>query len=327
MGNAFINKADDASAAWYNPAGLGSVRGTRLHLSNFHIESNKGWMSAATGGSAFDVFGNLNKAFSLDGLRELLNENPGKISHARFHMLPNLTSRYFTLGYLFSYRTRATVGTQTGAQFEYANRRDHGPYLGLNLSLFGGVFKIGASAIYLQRREAIGTSDPTVTLDLQDDDFNKGNAVVITSGMRLTLPWAALPTFSINSHNSAQQDWSSVRGAGSPTEIKNTIDLGFSITPQISNQTRVHMEVNYKDSTGIYSDVGSSRRIAAGLEIDVARTFFFRLGYGDGFGSGGIGIKTKKVTMDITTYAIDTTTNEFRGEEDRRFVLGFSTGL
>ncbi len=327
MGNAFIAKTDDAAAAWYNPAGLGTVRGTRFHLSNFQLESNKGWMSAATGGEFFDVFGNFSKAFSIDGLRELLSENRGKIAHSRFHMLPNFTSRYFTLGYLYSVKTRATIGQETGAQFEYANRRDHGPYIGLNLSLFGGIFKIGASAVYLQRREAIGESDPDTTIDLQDNDYSKGNAVIITSGMRLTFPWAGLPTFALTSHNSAQQDWSSIRGAGAPTEIKNTIDVGFSITPQVSNSTRIHFELNYKDATKHYEDVSNTRRLLAGMEIDVGRTFFFRLGYGDGFGSGGIGIRTKKVTMDLTTYAVDTTSNEFRGEEDRRFVLGFSTGL
>ena len=327
MGNAFLNKADDASAAWYNPAGLGSVRGTRFHISNFHFESNKGWLGIATGGSAFDLFGNLTKGLSLDGTRELMVDSPGKIAHTRFHMLPNLTTRYFTIGYLYSKRTKATIGTQTGAQYEYADRRDHGPYIGLNLSLWGGVFKLGVSAVYLQRREAIGESDPNTTIELEDDDYAKGSAVILTTGLRLTLPVAALPTFSATFHNSSQADFSSIRGTGAPTEIKNTIDLGFSLTPQIGNTMRMHLEVNYKDLGELYPNVSSTRRILAGLEIDVARLFFFRLGYGDGFGSGGIGIKTKKITMDLTTYAVDTTSNEFRGEEDRRFVLGLSTGF
>ncbi len=327
MGNAYLNKADDAAAAWYNPAGLGSVRGTRFHISNFHFESNKGWLNIATGGDAFDLFGNLTKGLSLDGTRELMVDSPGKIAHTRFHMLPNLTTRYFTIGYLYSKRTKATIGLQSGAQFEYADRRDHGPYMGLNVSLFGGVLKLGASAVYLQRREAIGESDPNTTIELSDDQYAKGSALVITSGLRLTFPVAALPTFSATFHNSAQSSFSSIRGTGAPSEIKNTIDLGFSLTPQIGNSTRVHFEVNYKDISSKYPDVSSTRRILAGMEIDVARLFFFRLGYGDGFGSGGIGIRTKKIKMDLTTYAVDTTSNEFRGEEDRRFVLGLSTGF
>lgn len=327
MGNAYLNKANDASAAWYNPAGLGSVRGTRFHISNFHFESNKGWLNTATSGSAFDLLGNLTKGLSLDGTRELLVERPGELAHTRFHVMPNLTTRYFTIGYLYSKRSRATLGTQDGALYEYADRRDHGPYVGLNLSLWGGVFKLGASAIYLQRREAIGENDPNTSLELNDEDYAKGSAVIVTTGVRFTLPVAALPTFSATFRNSAQQSFSNVRGTGAPTEVKNSIDIGFSLTPQIGNSTRLHFEVNYKDLSELYGDVSTSRRIVAGMEVDVSRLFFFRVGYGDGFGSGGIGIKTKKVVMDLTTYAVDTTTSEFRGEEDRRFALGISTGF
>ena len=35
----------------------------------------------------------------------------------------------------------------------------------------------------------------------------------------------------------------------------------------------------------------------------------------------------KGLEFDLTTYAVDTTTSEFRGEEDRRFALSLSFGL
>ncbi|MDH4468916.1 MAG: hypothetical protein QE271_12735, partial [Bacteriovoracaceae bacterium] len=41
MGNAFICKTDDPWAVFYNPAGLGTVRGVSLHPGNIHLESNK----------------------------------------------------------------------------------------------------------------------------------------------------------------------------------------------------------------------------------------------------------------------------------------------
>ena len=66
MGNAFISKVDDASAAFYNPAGLGTVRYSHLHLSNFHIEVNKGLLSSGTGGAFSDATSNTTKMFSLD---------------------------------------------------------------------------------------------------------------------------------------------------------------------------------------------------------------------------------------------------------------------
>jgi hypothetical protein len=328
MGNAFINKVDDASAAFYNPAGLGSVRFTHLHISNFQLESNKGWIKSATSGKASDALTKFPKAFSLDGNRELLLDHRGEISHSRFHALPNFTTRYFTLGYLFSYQQRTMIGAETGGQFEYAERRDHGPYAGLNLSLFGGVIKAGVTAIVLNRKEAIGTADPNTKIELRDSDYNQGTGFILTSGLRLTIPVTFLPTFSVVSHNSAQQDFSQTSGsAAAPEGIKNTIDVGFSITPQIGRAVRIHLEANMKDVSNLYPDVGSARKILAGFELDIGRTFFMRAGYGDGFGSGGIGIKTQKLEFDLTTYAVDTTTSEFRGKEDRRFVMGFSSGF
>ena len=46
LGNAYIAKVDDATSAFYNPAGLGSVRYSHFHFSNLHKpnEKCKKWM-------------------------------------------------------------------------------------------------------------------------------------------------------------------------------------------------------------------------------------------------------------------------------------------
>ena len=51
MGDAFIAKVDDSMAVFYNPAGLGTVRKTHFHLTNFHVEVNSGWSSLALVGN------------------------------------------------------------------------------------------------------------------------------------------------------------------------------------------------------------------------------------------------------------------------------------
>ena len=328
MGNAFISKVDDSLSAFYNPAGLGTVRHPHLHLSNFHLESNKGWMNAGASGSVLDALTNFPKTFSLDGTRELLLKHPDTLTHARVQFMPNFTTRYFTMGYLINKVNRGYMGadtTSTGT-YEYASRLDYGPYAGLNLSMFGGVFKIGASVIYLSRNEAVGTATPTATLDLQDNDYKKGRAFITTAGTKLTLPVSALPTFSITMHNAAGAKFSG-RAGGAPDKIKSSVDLGFSLTPQIGNVVRLHFEVDYKDVTGLYSDVGFSRKLLAGMEFDIARTMFVRFGYGDGFGSAGLGIKSRRLEFDLTTYAVDTTASAFRGREDRRFAMTLSSGF
>jgi hypothetical protein len=328
MGNAYVAKTDDASSVFYNPAGLGSVRNTHFHLSNFHFEMNKGLLTAGTGGAITDALKNATKMFSLDGTREILKNNVGKIAHSRFHMLPNFTSRYFSFGYLLAKRTRAVVtdvASSTG--FEYADRLDHGPYAALNISLFGGIFKAGVSTIFLNRKELIGTADPQATFSTGSNSYKKGNAFISTVGGKITLPVVFLPTFAATLHNAFKQEFKNGSGAGLPDSIKQSMDVGFSVTPQIGNASRFHLELDYKDLSNQFTDVSSKRKLLLGAELDFSRIFFIRFGYGDGFGSFGLGVKSQKVEFDITTYAVDTTTASFRGHEDRRFALSLSSGF
>ena len=330
MGNAFIAKVDDASAAFYNPAGLGTVRYPHLHLSNFTLETNKGLISSATGGSITNAFSNVTKVMSLDGMRQLLVKNQGTISHSRINAMPNFTSRYFSAGYLFSKRSRGVVTDTTSATgFEFADRLDTGPYAAINFSMFGGIFKFGASGIVLYRKEINMSVDPNATIVLNSSSYSKGIAAVVTGGFKFTLPITYLPTFAANIHNALDKSFSA-GGAGAPTKIPRSYDVGFSITPQIGTATRIHFEVNYKDLTSAYKGTAAAsttRRILVGAELDIARVFFIRVGYGDGFGSAGLGVMSRKLEFDLTTYAVDTTSNSFRGHEDRRFALSLSSGF
>jgi hypothetical protein len=326
MGNAFISKVDDSSAAFYNPAGLGTIRYTHFHISNFQLEENKGMLSSGSGGTLSDALKNTTKMFSLDGTREVLKDHVGTIAHSRFQMLPNFTTRYFSAGYLVAKRMRAVVDNTSSAGYEYADRFDHGPYAALNISLFGGILKAGVSTIFLNRKEVLGTADPSQTLNA-DSLYKKGNAFISTAGGKITLPIVFLPTFSATLHNAFNQDFQNARGAGAPDKIKSSLDVGFSVTPQVGTNSRLHFEVNYKDVMNKYTDVSTTRKILAGMELDFARVFFIRLGYGDGFGSFGIGARTKKVEFDVTTYAVDTTASTIRGKEDRRFALSLSSGF
>lgn len=325
MGNAFIAKTDDSSAVFYNPAGLGTVRYPHLHLSNFTLETNKGAMGAATAGNGLSTIPNMISMMSIDGTREVMKDHLGKLSHSRMHFLPNFTTRYFSMGYLYSSRTRGVVNNLTATGFEYADRTDKGPYASLNFSLFGGIVKFGASGIYLSRKEIFGTADPNVTLNLGNSSYKTGTALIITSGVKVTLPITYLPTFAAKINNTMGKDFSA-ENAGAPATIKKSIDVGFSITPQIGTSTRIHLEANYKDLTGLYN-ISTTRRMLLGMEMDFGRMFFFRIGYGDAYGCLGIGVKTPKVEFDLTTYSVDTTYSTYRGQEDRRFVAGFSTGF
>lgn len=321
MGNAFVARVDDSSAAFYNPAGLGTVRYGNFHFSNFHLETNRGWMNIGTGGSITKASSNFMDSFSLDGQRKLLNTagNYGKMAYTRFHLLPNFTTRHFSMGYLYSKQTLATIRTET-SNFEFAQRRDSGPYAAFNISILGGVFKVGFTTALITRSESVGSSNKDVEVA---DNPNKGTAIIITGGTKLTFPVAYLPTFAATIHNIGSQKFS---GANAPTKMKQSVVLAFSITPQIGKSTRWHLEVNYKDFTNKYR-TSNARRITFGTEFDFNRTFYTRFGWGDGFGSAGIGMRTRRLDFNLTTYAVDTSGSSFRGVEDRRFSMTISSGF
>ena len=90
--------------------------------------------------------------------------------------------------------------------------------------------------------------------------------------------------------------------------------------------TRLHMELNFKDLNNAY-DTAAQRRVGAGMELDFNRRIFLRVGYGDGWGSGGIGVRSRTFIFDFTTYAVDRSLDGFRKDEDRRFVLSLSSGI
>ena len=328
MGNAYICKVDDAWSAFYNPAGLGSVRKPQFHLLNMHLEASNTYMKSVGDGPMTDLPGNISDSFDAQDMREQLVGSEGKLSHMRANFFPNLTVRGMTLGYLFSQRNRAIIEKPVGTgDYEIAERRDHGPVFALNLPLFGGIVKFGASGAYIFRRElykTFGPNDPAV-ID-ESADYKTASSFQLTAGTRITLPFALLPTFSAVLRNASASKWTSIQDGGEPSKIHQTLDVGLSITPQIGKATRVHMEVNWKDVHNQY-DTATQRRIGAGVELDFNRRIFLRGGYGDGWGSGGIGVRSRTFIMDLTTYAIDRSLDGFREEEDRRFVLSLSSGL
>lgn len=326
MGNAYISKVDDSWSAFYNPAGLGTVRKPQFHLANIGLEASSGLLNALGGGPAYEFPGNYIDSFDPEKMREQLAKNQGELAHSRINLFPNVTVRGLTLGYLFSQRDRSIINDDAANMFEIAERRDQGPVMALNASFFGGVFKVGASAVYLMRKELYKEFGPTDPIEISGNDFKNGKSLQVTAGARLTLPWTFIPTFSAVLRNATNNDFEAASGGGLPDAIKQTVDLGFSITPQIGKASRLHLEANLKDFNNAY-DTDYKRRLAAGMELDFNRRIFVRAGWGDGWGSGGIGVRSRVFILDLTTYAVDRSLDGFREEEDRRWVIQIASGF
>lgn len=326
MGNAYISKVDDSWSAFYNPAGLGTVRGLQFHITNLHLEMNNGFFDITSGkGSITDGFSRYSEAFKADGMKKLLEENPGTSTHARLNLFPNITVKGLTLGYLYSTQTRSRI-LKEGDKFETAERTDFGPVMALSASFFGGVLKFGGSVVHLTRKELQKDFEPTDAVSIEGEDYKKGSMTLITVGSRLTLPVALLPTFSFVLRNSSQTAWDSPDLGGAPEKIPQTYDAGFSITPIFGNVFRMHLEVNKKDIQDKYDDVPNKRKLTGGVEFDYKRMMFVRFGYGDGWGSAGIGVRNSNFVFDLTTYGVELS-DKFREKEDRRWVLSMAQGF
>ncbi len=325
MGNAFTSVVDDATASFYNPGGLGSIRRGHFHLSNLHLEFNKDWMNIGTEGTLIDMPAQFVKAFSLNGIRELLLENKGKTAYNRFSFMPNFTNRIFSIGYLYNQQVKGRIAANS-TTFEFADRLDHGPYGTLNFSFNGGILKFGVTGIYLTRKELMGDVDGTASFEPSDDSYKTGSQMVFIAGGRLTLPITMLPTLSVTVHNALDARFDSEESVGISQIERNTV-VALSLTPRLGKRTTMHLEIDYRDASNQYEEVETSRKIAMGAEIGFYNVLFVRFGYSDGFGSFGLGLKSRKLEFDLTTYAIDKTASEFRGQEDRRFAMSISQGF
>lgn len=325
MGNAFTSSVDDAMASFYNPGGLGSIKHGHFHLSNVHLEFNKDWLDLGTEGKIIEIPGQFINSLSLNGIRENMLEHKGMTAYNRFSFIPNFTNRYFSLGYLYNRQVKGRIEKGTDV-FEFADRLDQGPYGSLNFSFNGGILKFGITAIYLTRTELMDDVDANTEFSLDTNTYKTGSRILYITGGRLTLPIMWLPTLSVTVHNALDARFDGDKADGISQLERNTV-VAFSIKPRISNSITMLLEMDYRDVSNQYGDISLSRKISLGGEFGFYNTIFLRFGYSDGFGSFGLGLKSQRLEFDLTSYAIDKTASEFRGQEDRRFALSVSQGF
>jgi hypothetical protein len=326
MGNSYASLVDDSAAAFYNPAGLGTVRGFKLDLAHIHFELNNGFLDVTGDGSFFDSIEKYDDAFKSDGVRSLLADNPGNATHARLNLFPNVTFRWITLGYLYSQQQKARLESQS-ADFEIAERQDSGPVLAAAFSLFGGIVKFGATATYLTRKEIFEDTPSGQQVDISEDDYSRAEMTHIVASTRITFPVAFIPAISVVSRNIGSNKWYNADLAGAPEEIPETMDVALSITPFTGKGSRLHIEIGRKDVANKYEDIPDARKLQGGVEWNYRRKIFIRAGYGDGWGSGGFGIKGRRFTFDLSTYAVEQSLDGFREEEDRRYAINIASGF
>lgn len=325
LGSAFSARVDDSMAAFYNPAGLGTVRKFELRISDLYFDNDEDLINmTASGGDFFDA---LIGALSIDGTRQLMLEDGKNLAYSRFNFMPNIVTRYFTTGYFYSQQSYMGMTSTAASQtYEYLYRQDQGPYLAFNLSFLGGVFKLGLTGLYLYRKELDGSSPADQSITIEDDDFNRGQGVFGIAGFRFTYPTDWLPTLSAVYQNIASGDFDNY-GAAPVSPYPSNLTAGFSISPQVGKLTRLHFEADYVDALRENKNLDDIDRLELGMELDYDRSSFLRVGWLDGYISGGIGFTTAHLSINFSTYGINTSLAPGEELQDRRYVFAISYGI
>lgn len=330
MGNAFVARVDDESAPFYNPAGLGSFRDWKIYFSNILLEGSDDFFNEINDGP-LDTYNIFRASFSIDRMRKLHREKPGYVIHNRYSLAPNFTRRYMSFGYLHSRRLLTYYPKESSdGHYEIFERRDTGPYAGVNFSFGKGTLKVGATLALLSRREVVGRAsiDEKYSISQNPDlEERKGVMALAIGGLRYTYPVVGLPTFALVIHNPFKTEFSEGDDAVAPQKINQNIVYGLSVTPFIARMTKLHLELNYKDAKERDSHLKTSHRWGFGAEVNYNRSIYLRLGVNQGLLAGGLGASTNKYKIDLSTYAEPKNSAVFPDELDRRFVFSFSFSI
>ncbi len=323
LGNAFSARVDDSMSAFYNPAGLGTVRKFELRLSDLYFDNDADMLSMVDSDNFWE---NLVGELSIDGTRQLMVEQSKNLAYSRFNFMPNIVTRYFTTGYFYSQRSYMGIAESASPTFQYTYRQDQGAFLGFNISLLGGVIKLGLTGLYVWRKELDGTSPENQTIIIEDDDFNRGQGYFGIAGFKFTFPTDWLPTLSASYQNIAEGTFDNY-GAAPVSPYPTNLTVAFSMSPQVGRQTRLHIEADYVDALGKNLEVDDIDRIEASMELEYDRFSFLRVGWLDGYISGGFGFNWPHLNINLSTYGVKATLAPGQVEEDRRYVLSLSFGI
>lgn len=320
MGDAIIGAADDgATALFYNPAGLGSVRHFYVEPMNITILVNK------------DALNNLGvtqmaKVFNLNKLSITLHDNPAMRPGAGVSYFPNFVFRGLAFGMLFQSRNAAQY-TEEG-KIHYRTRWELIPTAGIGLRLAGGIIKLGYSIQYVN--SAVGDMSTTYTGKNISyfDGIAQGSALSHNLGFIMALPTAYLPRFSAVARNMGGARYRSTslmkvakNPSGPPPTEKMSIDASIGLEPRVTHKTKLNMNFEYRDATNT-SGTPLAMRAAIGLELGLNDFFFLRTGMAGGYPTFGLGIRRPHADINFTYYS-ESLSKRFRGPKEAIYMFQY----
>lgn len=321
MGGVSVAMSSDETALYRNPANLGSIRGSYLTLLDPELEISKNFLDQVTSQ-------NLTKAFEPSSINETLLAKPNEYYHARMQLTPNFVGRNFGVGLIYQNQVNAIMNS-TSTEMDYLSYDDMGVVLGASYRFLDGKIKLGASARAFNRIE-IDNQHLVNSGSLEKKDIAKeGTAVAFDAAIMFQLPVAMLPSLGVVVRDIADTKFDKrdkVRletSLGQPSTVKQSVDVGFSITPIESKSRRSLLSFEYQDVTNSREEAFSKKHLHIGFETSWNDIMYLRAGLNQGYWTAGFEIASEHTSWMLSTYGEEIGT-ESLPLEDRRFLTKFT---
>lgn len=301
LGDAYIGLAEGvAESLFYNPAGLGRLTGFSAEPLNIGLQGNAKLVS----GFGSDIY----KIQDLSNYETNLQAQPGTSPGAAFSVLPAFGFHGLGFGVLYQSRLMAEVN---GTNLRYRSNYQLIPALGYGFKLASGVLRMGYSLQWVNQ----ASGDKTVPVGTRPlswgQGVSEGKGFSHTFGMAVTLPYQFQPTINVVARNIAGTRFSGTTLVGiaeNPTgtiaEETMSIDGSLGFLTKISAGWNLGTQFAYRDAMNS-SNTRMISHVAAGLEFTAVDRFFIRAGYGSGYPSAGLGIKTSRADVNFAWFSED----------------------
>jgi len=319
-GNTGVAVVRDASAMFYNPAGLGRSGRYAFDFGNF------------AGGISESTYGN-SKAVSTVGsssssLSDKFSPFLGEPLSVNAQLFPAFAVPFVGLGAFFTMEGRAEYRNPVSPEFSFKERDDVGLIGGIGVPVFPGLY-VGASFRYFKRRvieeEITGSSLLTLTASDLTDYARRGSGYGLNVGAQFDLPLAENSSlnfgFSVEDLGNTRIHSSKEDG---PLDQDQSINLGVAYSFESDHLgAKILFDARNLGEGDYYS---TGKLLYQGIEINLAG-LDLRGGFYHGYWSAGVSIRWIPIMrIDFTSYAEELDSNlGFRA--NRVYMVGINMGM
>lgn len=319
MGDTLLPLADDGpSALFYNPAGLGKIRGTHAEPMNIQVNVNQPFV----GNAGYNSY----KIYSLNAYKDELHGQGGAFPGYGLAIFPSFFTRGFGFGLLAVNQVAAQAVDSTSIR--YRSLYQMIPTAGFGVRLASGILRLGYSLQWVHQ----ANGDITVSPDTDNLGYNQGlyqgSALSHNLGFAMTLPIRYLPSLAAVARNVGGARFTSFslfplgrNTIGAPPNESMTIDIGASIQPKFIGASYMNLSAVYRDATN-RSAVTLWGRIAFGTEIVFRNEMFLRGGWSSGYPSAGLGVRHSAGELSLAWYSEDVGST-YHAQRDMRYLFQY----